>query len=182
MTENTSLCSKLVTKDSDPWFSEDANEVAFARGVCKVCPVWATCMTFSLVNGFEYGMFAGLTPEERKPIREKMFRELPAETIAALTDTYFVPDIMEDRSFPSVEAKYRRRRERAEVCHALLMNADPDDIGDHYDMYLACVSAVLDNPAGTGETLGKSIGRSGALFNQRLRECFEYFNMDMSVL
>lgn len=182
MTDNTPLCYGAVTKDFDPWFSEDAADMALARGICKHCPVWATCMVHALVNDFPYGIFAGLAPDERKPIREKMFDELPPETIAALTDKYFMPNIMEDRSYPSVEAKYRRRRNRAEICHALLMQADPAEVGPHYKIYLDCVEAVLDNPGGTGNTLARSIGKSGALFNQRLRECFEYFDMDMSVL
>lgn len=182
MTENTPLCYGVVTKDFDPWFSEDANDQALARGICRECPVWATCMTHALVNDFPFGIFAGLDPEERKPLREKMFKELPAESIAALTDKYFIPDIMEERPNPSVEAKYRRRRERAETCREMLLTADPHDVGQHYGMWLDCVEAVLDNPTGTGEALGKVVGKSAALFNQRLRECFEYFGMDMSVL
>jgi hypothetical protein len=172
----------VVSRDYDPWFSDDPDDMALARGICQQCPVWATCMVHSLINDLPFGIFAGLDPEERKPVREKMFKELPADHIAALTDRYFMPDIMEDRTNPSVEAKYRRRRERAETCRELLMNANPAEVGDHYNVYLECVEAVLDNPSGTGEALGKSIGKSGALFNQRLRECFEYFNMDMSVL
>lgn len=182
MTENTPLCYGKVTRDYDPWFSDDPHDQAVARTVCRQCPVAATCAVVALVNDFEYGIFAGLDPDERKPLREKMFHDLDANHIAALTDKYFMPNIMDNRSNPSVEAKYRRRRERAETCRALLMDADPNDVGDHYPVFLACVEAVLDNPAGTGEQLGHAIGKSGALFNQRLRECFEYFNMDMSVL
>ena len=139
-------------------------------------------MVRALINDFPFGIFAGLNPEERKPVREKMFKELPAEYIAALTDKYFMPDLLDNRPNPSVEAKRRRRLERAELCHALLMSADPNEVGERYGVFLDCVEAVLDNPSGTGDTLGKAIGKSGALFNQRLRECFEYFDMDMSVL
>jgi hypothetical protein len=140
-------------------------------------------MVHALINDFAYGIFAGLDPAERKPIREKMFKELPAETIAALTDKYFMPDIMEDRPVRGDrEAKYRRRRDRAEVCYERLMIIDPETVGPQYGAYLDCVEAVLNNPDGTGDVLGRAVGKSGSLFNQRLRECFEYFDMDMSVL
>jgi hypothetical protein len=182
VTDNTPLCYGHVTRDYDPWFSDDPHDQAVARTVCRQCPVAATCMVVALVNDFEYGIFAATTPDERKPLREKLFNDLDADHVAALTDKYFMPDIMEDYRNPSVEAKYRRRRERAETCRALLMDAEPHEVGDRYPVFLACVEAVLDNPAGTGEQLGHAIGKSGALFNQRLRECFEYFNMDMSVL
>lgn len=183
MTENTPLCYGVVTRDYDPWFSDDADDQALARGICHQCPVWATCITHALVNDFPFGIFGGLDPEERAPLREKMFDELPADAIAALTDKYFIPDITEERSNPSVEAKYRRRLERAEQCRELLLAADPEDVGQHYTTWMDCVEAVLDNPTGTGDQLGKVIGgKSSALFNRRLRECFEYFGMDLSVL
>lgn len=182
MTENTPLCSKVVTKDYDPWFSDDTRDKALARGICQVCPFWAACMTHALINGFEYGIFAGLDPDERKPLREKMFTDLAPEHIAALTDKYFIPDIMEpEYASPSVEAKYTRRAVRAEFCRDRLMEVDPDEC-QHYGMFMECVEAVMDNPTGTGEELGRTIGRSGAMFNQRLRECFDYFGVDMSVL
>jgi hypothetical protein len=180
--QNTPLCQNIVTKDFDPWFSDDTEERKFARGVCKVCPIWAICMTHALINNFAYGIFAGLDPDERKPLREKMFQELDPEHIAALTDKYFIPDIMEpEYASASVEAKYQRRGQRAKYCHEQLMEVDPDEV-PHYGMFLECVEAVMDNPTGTGEELGRAIGRSGAMFNQRLRECFEFFGVDLSVL
>lgn len=182
MTENAPLCYGAVTRDFDPWFSDDPGDQALARGICHECPVFATCMVNAIINDFPFGIFAGLDPEERKPVREKMFRELEPEHIAALTDKYFMPDILDTRPHPSIEAKYRRRHERAEMCRDLLLAADPQEVGQRYPVFMDCVEAVLDNPTGTGEALGKATGKSGALFNQRLRECFEYFDMDMSVL
>lgn len=184
MTDTTPLCYGQVTADFDPWFSEDEHDKALARGICKQCPVWATCMVHALVNDFQFGIFAGLDPDERKPLREKMFTELPADHIAALTDKYFIPDIMDpdpEYATPSVEAKYRRRVARAEFCRCQLMETDPEEV-PHFGMFMECVEAVMDNPTGTGEELGRVIGRSGAIFNQRLRECFEFFHVDLSVL
>lgn len=182
MTNTTALCHGQVTRDFDPWFSDDDKDKELARGVCRLCPVSATCMVHALINDFPFGIFAGLDPDERKPLREKMFAELPAEQIAALTDKYFIPDIIPpEYASPSVEAKYRRRAARAEFCRSRLMDADPEEV-PHFAMFMECVEAVMDNPTGTGEELGRAVGRSGAMFNQRLRECFEFFRLDMSVL
>jgi hypothetical protein len=184
VTNNTTTLSKdIVTKDFDPWFSDDAAEKAYARGVCKVCPQLATCTIFGLVNDPEFGIFGGLDPDERKPVREKMEADLPAETVAALRDKYFVPEVepAAQALLPSVEAKYRRREARAEYCFERLNETHPDDIR-RYSRYMDCVVAVLDSPSATGADLGKALGISSATFNQYLRECFEYFKLDLSVL
>ena len=184
MTENTALCSDRTTRDYDPWFSDDPHDKAVARGVCNVCPIQAVCLVHGLVNGFPFGIFGGLDPDERKPLRDKMFKELPAETVAALMDKYFIPDLPELADpLPSVAAKYRRRAARADFCRAKLMDTDPVEVPNgHHQVYLECVEAVLDRPTATGEELGRVIGKSGALFNQRLRECFEFFDLDLSLL
>lgn len=57
------LCA---TEDPELWFqpgSEDA-----AREVCVACPVRTPCADYALRNREQYGIFGGLTPEQRARI------------------------------------------------------------------------------------------------------------------
>lgn len=185
MTANThwqkrGLCAP-VTKDYDPWFADDIQDQIVARSICMSCPVRAQCLIHSLVNDFEYGIFAGLAYEERRPLRDCMLRVLDMDSVSALHKSYNVTLPVEEYATASVEAKYTRRHQRAETCYDELTKLHPDEV-PHYDMFIEVLRAVLKNPTGTGETLGRSIGKSTAMFNQRLREAFEYFGMDLSLL
>ena len=175
------LCAP-VQKNYDPWFAEDdVEQQMIARVICMSCPVRADCIVHSLVNNFEYGIFGGLSPEERKPLREHMLETLDVKVVAELEISYLVSTPEEEHVTPSVEAKYTRRLSRAEMCYDEMTAMEPHEV-PHYDMYMDVLRAVLRNPTGTGEQLGRSLGKSTAMFNQRLRECFEFFNLDMSVL
>lgn len=169
------LCSKVVTATYDPWFSEDAGQQAYARGVCKVCPALASCALFALANDFEYGIFAAMDPPTRKELQDN----IPGDVQVRL-QSYHVTDIEQPvYKTASVEAKYIRRQQRAQYCYDRMRNmTDIPRGGRFFDV----VVAVIDFPAGTGEQLGKRCGLSAATFNQYLRECFEYFNLDLSVL
>lgn len=174
------LCAP-VSKDYDPWFSEEKDDQVVARFICMKCPVRAECLIHALFNDFEYGIFGGLSPEERKPLREYMLKTLDAKVLAKLSDSYLVVLPSEEYASPSVEAKYVRRHHRAVYCYEELNKLHPTEV-PHYDMYDEVLHAVLKNPTGTGEELGRAIGKSTAMFNQRLRECFQYFDVDLSLL
>lgn len=178
--QDRGLCAPIQA-NFDPWFSDDSDEQMVARSICMSCPARADCIVHALVNDFEYGIFGGLSPEERKPLRENMLQELDTKVVAELNHSYGVVMSSEEYASPSVEAKYTRREQRANQCYEMLTQRNPDEV-PHYEMYLDVLRAVLRDPTGTGEELGKSIGKSTAMFNQRLREAFEFFHMDMSIL
>jgi len=46
-----------------------ANRYTDARRVCRACPVAAQCLTHAIERDERYGMWGGLTPEEREEIR-----------------------------------------------------------------------------------------------------------------
>jgi WhiB family transcriptional regulator, redox-sensing transcriptional regulator len=53
--------------NSDPAFYRTA------RTICKSCPVRKECLELALdmENGLHYGMFGGLTPDERRDLQEE---------------------------------------------------------------------------------------------------------------
>ena len=56
-----------TTADPDLFFPEDGDEWSERRAktLCAGCPVRATCLAGALARGEEYGIFGGLTAEER---------------------------------------------------------------------------------------------------------------------
>ena len=59
----------------DPFYGTDEKGpipdrlVAVARGLCLTCPVRRDCFIYSLSEREPYGVWAGLTPRERKRVR-----------------------------------------------------------------------------------------------------------------
>ena len=53
--------------DPDLFFPEDGDELSARRAkrICGACPVRAACLAGALARGEEYGIFGGLTAEER---------------------------------------------------------------------------------------------------------------------
>jgi hypothetical protein len=174
---NDARCVPMVSDGFDPWFAEDDPEqVEFACHVCNACPEQANCLLHGLVNNEPYGVFGGLDPAARAEIMPT-FLGLPKKTLAALQKTY---SIETTPYTPSVQAKYRRRFERAQFCLDRLIEQGWDI--PNYDLFFEVCEAVVNEPTETGESLGRRMGKSPAMFNQRLRECFEYFGCDLSVL
>lgn len=54
-----------VNANSEIFFSEDAAEIALAKSICGECPIASQCAEWAAKNA-EYGVFGGLTSEERQ--------------------------------------------------------------------------------------------------------------------
>jgi WhiB family redox-sensing transcriptional regulator len=46
-------------------------QIEIAKGICRTCPVVASCLQFSLDTRQQFGIFGGMTPEERRAYRTK---------------------------------------------------------------------------------------------------------------
>ena len=46
-------------------------EEAAAKRVCGGCPVVDDCLTYAIVNNIRFGVWGGLTGEERRPLRRR---------------------------------------------------------------------------------------------------------------
>lgn len=60
------------TEDPEAMFPHPGDEVGieYAKDVCAVCPVRATCLEYALTNRIEFGVWGGLTEEERRDLRK----------------------------------------------------------------------------------------------------------------
>lgn len=58
------LCA--TTTDPDRWYSESAAVVAHARTICAACPAREPCADYGIENQESWGIWGGLTPNERR--------------------------------------------------------------------------------------------------------------------
>lgn len=65
--EITPPCAELSIKESDNlFFSELPSKVAKAKAMCATCPMTEACLKLGME--MEFGIFGGLTPQERKAL------------------------------------------------------------------------------------------------------------------
>jgi hypothetical protein len=61
--------------DADPewWFSDDADDLAVARGLCRACPARAKCLAWALDNPkfTQHGIWAATDPKRRTELRRE---------------------------------------------------------------------------------------------------------------
>ena len=55
------------------FFSDDAMDEARAKQVCELCPALGPCLEYALRNA-PYGIWGGLTADERRQLRQKRVR------------------------------------------------------------------------------------------------------------
>ena len=55
-------------------------EEAAAKRVCAECAVAAECLSYAIVNAVRYGVWGGLTGEERRPLRRQWLEDRHAVT------------------------------------------------------------------------------------------------------
>jgi hypothetical protein len=68
-------CRDHVTLD---WIEPNARDTALCREVCGRCPVRSQCLHTALVSGEAWGIWGGLTPDERAEIAASGKYPLPA--------------------------------------------------------------------------------------------------------
>jgi WhiB family redox-sensing transcriptional regulator len=52
--------------DSDLFFLERGKKAAKTKAACENCPVVSACLQYAVDAGFDYGIFGGMTPTERR--------------------------------------------------------------------------------------------------------------------
>lgn len=60
--------------DADLFFSNKPAEIAKAKGICEGCEVRVLCLLGALERDEEFGIWGGLTPEERESGRREILR------------------------------------------------------------------------------------------------------------
>lgn len=63
-------CTLLSPKEADNLFFSEENlkKQSQAKALCAVCPAIESCLKFALDSQIEFGIFGGLTPQERKAL------------------------------------------------------------------------------------------------------------------
>jgi WhiB family redox-sensing transcriptional regulator len=59
------VSAELMTKD----------EEATAKAVCASCTVVHDCLSYSIVNAVRFGVWGGLTGDERRPLRQRWLQD-----------------------------------------------------------------------------------------------------------
>lgn len=62
------LCAQV---DPELWFPESGQPNGKAKLVCGWCDVQAECLAFALRANEQYGVWGGLSPEERRRLRRR---------------------------------------------------------------------------------------------------------------
>jgi len=58
------LCAQI---GGDIWFPEKGGDSGVAaKRVCRACPVTAECLAYALEMGEEYGVWGGMSPQQRR--------------------------------------------------------------------------------------------------------------------
>jgi hypothetical protein len=57
-----------------------SDEEAAAKRVCSDCAVVDDCLSYSIVNAIRFGVWGGLTGEERRPLRRRWLEDRHALT------------------------------------------------------------------------------------------------------
>jgi hypothetical protein len=63
--DSTAKCTNPAV---DPeWFFDEQLPI-LAKAVCETCPLKQACLNWAIKSGEPYGIYGGLTPEERKKL------------------------------------------------------------------------------------------------------------------
>jgi hypothetical protein len=62
-----------VTRDYDPFFDDEEDAVEFCNGDADgvVCPLRDRCLLFALTNNSAWGVYGGMTEDDRRALRKK---------------------------------------------------------------------------------------------------------------
>lgn len=59
--------------DAELWFADTSHRIhARAASICHDCPVRRPCLAWALVVGEDFGVWGGLSPAERRPLRRRL--------------------------------------------------------------------------------------------------------------
>jgi WhiB family redox-sensing transcriptional regulator len=63
--QDAALCAQ---SDAEAWFPEKGGSVALPKAICGRCPVRTECLEFALETEQRFGIWGGLSTEQRLPL------------------------------------------------------------------------------------------------------------------
>lgn len=113
---NKAACANTNTDQFFPRKGKEAqtqNVISAARLVCAVCPVRKECLEFAVTNSIMYGIWGGLTREERKKVKDgdyaRASRNSPNILLGALRKLKFKDPMVELAKILNVEVEEAQR-------------------------------------------------------------------------
>ena len=70
--QDLALCAET---DPEAFFPEKGGSTREAKRVCRSCEVRAECLEYALENGIAFGIWGGLSPQERRPLTRDRARQ-----------------------------------------------------------------------------------------------------------
>jgi len=83
--QNDAAC---LSEDPDLFFpigttGDAVPQIVAAKSICATCPVLSTCLEFALESRQDYGVWGGLTEDERRSLRRSRQRRARRLAVAA---------------------------------------------------------------------------------------------------
>ena len=76
--QTEAICAQTVYDGQliwpDMWFDQSAKAQRIAVDLCRECPFILKCAATAIENNEEFGVWGGLTPEDRKRMRKNQSR------------------------------------------------------------------------------------------------------------
>jgi WhiB family redox-sensing transcriptional regulator len=110
------ICAQVDV--GDVFFPENGGSTADAKRICRRCPVRTACLDYALSNDERFGVWGGLSEQERRKIAVQMPVAAPVEPAA--------PDDEHEHGSRAGYDRHRRRREKA--CAACKAAASADSL------------------------------------------------------
>lgn len=149
---------------------EDPDVAAFAKSVCKGCPFAQKCLDTSMLADEEYGIWGGMTPEERASYRP-MWERIQGGRSAIRAKRNDNGILIHD---PSIDRRYSARLKAAQECRKRVLAG-----GQFHrrEDYLAVLELIIYHPTEDSGTLARRVGLSKTWFNTMKREVYHMFGI-----
>jgi hypothetical protein len=80
------LDAACAAVDPELFFPERGDPAPAAKQICADCPVKADCLSFALAIGEPQGIWGGLSPRQRRPLRRIPMEIVPPATAPGTAD------------------------------------------------------------------------------------------------
>lgn len=71
--------AKCVSPAVDPEWFFDEQQIILGKAVCETCPLKQACLDWALKSGEPFGIYGGLTPDERKKLKTRVLSSKEAK-------------------------------------------------------------------------------------------------------
>lgn len=161
----TAPCASLDPELFFDLAEEDPAAEAEAKAVCKSCPLADRCLNSAMLADEEWGIWGGMTPEERRRYRTMWERQNGGRGVLRSKRTA-TGILIHD---PSIERRYSARQRAAKRAHDILTARAPFH---RREDYLAVLELIITHPTESSAKLASRSGMSKTWFNTNKREAY----------